>query len=77
MKLSQGIGKPDGGDRIICRCAKQKVSLQDGWIQASAAAGALVAGVLAYVGAVRQVRIQERAQKVRALAYSFRLLRVV
>ena len=47
------------------------------WIQASAAAGALAAGVLAYVGAVRQVRLQERAQEVRALAYRFRLLRVV
>ncbi len=47
------------------------------WIQASAAAGALAAGVLAYIGAVRQVRIQERAQEVRALAYRFRLLRVV
>ena len=47
------------------------------WIQASAAAGALAAGVLAYIGAVRQVRIQERAHEVRALAYRFRLLRVV
>jgi hypothetical protein len=47
------------------------------WIQASAAAGALAAGVLAYIGAVRQVRIQERAQEVRALAYRFRLLRVI
>ena len=47
------------------------------WIQASAAARALAAGVLAYIGAVRQVRIQERAQEVRALAYRFRLLRVV
>ena len=47
------------------------------WIQASAAAGALAAGILAYIGAVRQVRIQERAQEVRALAYRFRLLRVV
>ena len=47
------------------------------WIQASAAAGALAAGVLAYIGAVRQVRLQERAQEVRALAYRFRLLRVV
>jgi hypothetical protein len=47
------------------------------WIQASAAAGALVAGVLAYIGAVRQVRLQERAQEVRAMAYRFRLLRVV
>ena len=45
--------------------------------QATAAAGALAAGVLAYIGAVRQVRLQERAQEVRALAYRFRLLRVV
>jgi hypothetical protein len=47
------------------------------WIQATAAAGAVVAGALAYIGAVRQVRFQERAQKVRALAYRFRLTRVV
>ena len=32
---------------------------------------------MAYIGAVRQVRLQERAQEVRALAYRFRLLRVV
>jgi hypothetical protein len=47
------------------------------WIQATAAAGAVAAGALAYIGAVRQVRFQERAQKVRALAYRFRLTRVV
>ena len=47
------------------------------WIQATAAAGALAAGVLAYIGAVRQVRLQERTQEVRTLAYRFRLLRVV
>ena len=41
------------------------------------AAGALAGGVLAYVGAVRQVRLQERAHEARALAYRFRLLRVV
>ena len=52
-------------------------AIHSAWIQASAAAGALAAGVLAYVGAVRQVRIQERAQEARALAYRFRLLRVV
>ena len=32
-------------------------AIHSAWIQASAAAGALVAGVLAYIGAVRQVRI--------------------
>jgi hypothetical protein len=47
------------------------------WIQATAAAGVVVAGALAYIGAVRQVRFQERAQEVRALAYRFRLTRVV
>jgi hypothetical protein len=47
------------------------------WIQATAAAGAVAAGALAYIGAVRQVRFQERTQKVRALAYRFRLTRVV
>ena len=47
------------------------------WIQATAAAGAVAAGALAYIGAVRQVRFQERAHEVRALAYRFRLTRVV
>ena len=37
----------------------------------------MAAGALAYIGAVRQVRFQERTQKVRALAYRFRLTRVV
>lgn len=47
------------------------------WIQAGAAVGAIAAGALAYIGAVRQVRLQERAQEVRALAYRFRLSRIV
>src|ERR1700719_4075384 len=33
------------------------------WVQAGAALGAIVAGGLAYFGAVRQVRLQERAQR--------------
>jgi hypothetical protein len=37
----------------------------------------VAAGALAYIGAVRQVRFQERAHEVRALAYRFRLPRVV
>ena len=47
------------------------------WIQATSAAGAVAAGALAYIGAVRQVRFQDRAHEVRALAYRFRLTRVV
>lgn len=47
------------------------------WIQAGAALGAIAAGALAYIGAVRQVRLQERAQEARTIAYRFRLSRVV
>ena len=47
------------------------------WVQAGAAFGAIVAGALAYFGAVRQVRLQERAHEVRAVAYRFRLSRIV
>jgi hypothetical protein len=47
------------------------------WIQAAAAIGAITAGALAYFGAVRQVRLQERAQEARAAAYRFRLSNVV
>jgi hypothetical protein len=47
------------------------------WIQAAAAFGAIIAGGLAYFGAVRQVRLQERAHEVRALAYRFRLGKVI
>jgi hypothetical protein len=52
-------------------------AIRAAWIQATWAAGALAGGVLAYIGAVRQVRLQERAHEARALAYRFRLLRVV
>src|ERR1700736_6591209 len=47
------------------------------WVQAGAAFGAIVAGALAYFGAVRQVRLQERAHEVRAVAYRFRLSKIV
>jgi hypothetical protein len=47
------------------------------WVQAAAALGAIVAGALAYFGAVRQVRLQERAHEVRAVAYGFRLSKIV
>jgi hypothetical protein len=47
------------------------------WMQAFAALGAIVAGGLAYFGAVRQVRLQERAHEARAIAYRFRLGRIV
>ncbi len=46
-------------------------------VQAGAAAGAIAAGALAYLGAVRQVRLQERAHEARAVAYRFRLSKVV
>ena len=51
-------------------------AIRAAWIQATWAAGALAGGVLAYIGAVRQVQLQERAHEARALAYRFRLLRV-
>jgi hypothetical protein len=47
------------------------------WVQAGAAVGAIIAGGLAYFGAVRQVRLQERAHEVRAVAYRFRLSKIV
>src|SRR3981189_1122118 len=47
------------------------------WVQAGAALGAIVAGGLAYFGAVRQVRLQERAHEVRAVAYRLRLSKIV
>jgi hypothetical protein len=47
------------------------------WVQAGAALGAIIAGGLAYFGAVRQVRLQERAHEVRAVAYRFRLSKIV
>jgi hypothetical protein len=47
------------------------------WVQAGAALGAIIAGALAYFGAVRQVRWQERAHEVRAVAYRFRLSKIV
>lgn len=47
------------------------------WVQAGAALGAIIAGALAYFGAVRQVRLQERAHEVRAVAYRFRLSKIV
>src|SRR5690242_15327645 len=47
------------------------------WIQGAAALGAITAGALAYLGAVRQVCLQERAHEARAVAYRFRLRKVV
>ena len=47
------------------------------WVQVAAALAAIVAGALAYFGAVRQVRLQERAHEVRAIAYRFRLSKIV
>ena len=47
------------------------------WIQAAAALGAIVAGALAYFGAVRQVRLEEHAHEARTVAYRFRLGMVV
>lgn len=52
-------------------------SVRAAWIQAAAALGAIIAGAMAYFGAVRQVWLQERAHEVRALAYRFRLSRVL
>jgi hypothetical protein len=52
-------------------------TIRAAWIQAGAAAGAIMAGAMAYLGAVRQVRLHERALEARAMAYRFRLSRVV
>jgi hypothetical protein len=40
-------------------------------------AGAIGAGAMAYFGAVRQVRLQEHEHEARALAYRFRLIKVI
>lgn len=50
---------------------------QAAWIQAGGTTLAVVAGALAYFGAVRQVRIQERHDKARRSAYRFRLRKIV
>ena len=54
-----------------------KATVSAGWIQGGAALGAIAGGALAYFGAVRQVRLQERAHPVRALAYRFRQAKVL
>src|SRR4030081_3556073 len=54
-----------------------EATARSAWVQAGAALGAIVAGALAYLGAVRQVRLQERAHEVRAIAYRFRLSKIV
>jgi hypothetical protein len=54
-----------------------EATARSAWVQAGAALGAIVAGALAYFGAVRQVRLQERAHEVRAVAYRFRLSKIV
>ena len=54
-----------------------EATARSAWVQAGAALGAIVAGGLAYFGAVRQVRLQERAHEVRAVAYRFRLSKIV
>jgi hypothetical protein len=46
-------------------------------IQAVTGLAAIAAGALAYFGAVRQVRLQERMHEVRAIAYRFRIGKVV
>jgi hypothetical protein len=40
-----------------------EATARSAWVQAGAALGAIVAGALAYFGAVRQVRLQERAHE--------------
>jgi hypothetical protein len=54
-----------------------QATLRAGWVQVGAALGAIIAGGLAYFGAVRQVRLQERAHEVRTVAYRFRLSKIV
>jgi hypothetical protein len=54
-----------------------EATARSAWVQTGAALGAIVAGGLAYFGAVRQVWLQERAHEVRAVAYRFRLSKIV
>jgi hypothetical protein len=68
---------PQAAATIAAAHITAEATLRAALVQAVAAAGAIAAGALAYFGAVRQVRLQERAHEARAVAYRFRLSKVV
>lgn len=67
----------DAGATIAAARITAGATIHAAWIQAGAAVGAIMAGAMAYLGAVRQVRLHERALEARAMAYRFRLSKVV
>jgi hypothetical protein len=68
---------PQAAATIEAAVITAQATTRAAWIQSGAAVGAIAGGALAYFGAVRQVRLQERAQEVRAIAYRFRLTKIV
>ena len=51
-------------------------TMKAAWIQFGAASFVLVAGVCAYLGAVRQVRLAEREHKAKVAAYKNRMTEI-
>lgn len=77
MDLSLSPADPQAAATIAAARITADATIRAALLQAGAAAGAIAAGALAYFGAVRQVRLQERAHEARAVAYRFRLSKVV
>jgi hypothetical protein len=77
MDMLPNPPSPEAEATIAAARIMADATLRAAWVQAGAAAGAIAAGAMAYLGAVRQVRLQERALEARALAYRFRLSKVV
>jgi hypothetical protein len=77
MDLTRFAADPEALATIEAAKITAEATTQQAWVEAAAVIGAVVAGGLAYFGAVRQVRLQERAHEARALAYRFRLGKLV
>lgn len=77
MDLATIAANPQAAATIEAARISAHATARSAWIQGGAAVGAITAGALAYLGAVRQVRLQERAHEARAVAYRFRLSKVV
>jgi putative oxidoreductase len=77
MDVSLTPTDPQAAATIAAAHITADATVRASLIQAAAAVGAIGAGTLAYFGAVRQVRLQERAHEARAVAYRFRLSKVV
>jgi hypothetical protein len=77
MDVSLTPTDPQAAAMIAAAHITADATMRAALLQAGAAVGAIAAGALAYFGAVRQVRLQERAHEARAVAYRFRLSKVV